>query len=153
MKTIETMTVKTMYNTIFLRVGSAEHQANAILPFMTEKEYATKNEAKKSFARSILKAWIEDTKDWEYKINLKSGLAMSDFPKFELYINHVFGDDPSCDMFYSKYFSGSIEWEAGCCEEKDLSKCFFFEYQHSIRCSEMDNPVFQLFMLLVETDH
>jgi hypothetical protein len=132
-----------MYNTIFLRVGSAEHQANAILPFMTEKEYKTKEEAKISFAKSILKAWIEDTKDWEPKVNLKAGLAFCDFGKFERYISHVFGDDPSCDMFCSKWTTGEdLEWEAGCSEVEDLSKCFFFSHTSPITCSEMDNPVF-----------
>lgn len=142
-----------MYNTIFLRVGSAEHQANAILPFMTEKEYKTKDEAKISFAKSILKAWIEDTKDWEPKVNLKAGLAFCDFDRFENYIKHVFGDDPSCDMFCSKWTTGEdLEWEAGQSEQENMSKCFFFTHTSPIACSEMDNPVFQLFMLMVETD-
>lgn len=142
-----------MYNTIFLRIGSAEHQANAILPFMTEKEYATKDEAKKSFARSILKAWIKDTKDWQQSFNLKCGLALSDFNKFENYINHVFNDNPSCDMFCSKWTTGSdLEWEAGCSEDENMSKCFFFSQTSPISHSEMDNPVFQLFMLIVESD-
>jgi len=50
------------YNTIFLRYGSAEHQANAILSFKTEKHYETKEQAKVSFAKSIVKAcWSVDS--------------------------------------------------------------------------------------------
>ena len=143
-----------MYNTIFLRVGSAEHQANAILPFMTEKEYKTKEEAKISFARSILKAWKTDTKEWDERNRASIyGIAFSDYARFELYVNHVFGDNPGCDMFCSKWTTGEdLEWEAGCSEVEDLSKCFFFTHTSPVACSEMDNPVFQLFMLLVEID-
>jgi hypothetical protein len=136
------------YNTIFLRYGSAEHQANAILSFKTEKHYETKEQAKVSFAKSIVKAWRTDTKDWDERSRASiHGIAFSDYGSFERYIGNILGDDPSCDCLCS---GQEIEWKAGQCEEENLSKCFFFKHTQGLRHSEMDNPVFQLFMFLYE---